>query len=78
MSRVWLCRPRGSLVTARVNIKRYYDSDANRFIRDKMPLVESFTWTDITEGEKESYFYIEKQRRHDRAWFVPKDNDWED
>lgn len=59
--------------TCRVTVKRYYDESGKR-ITDKMESIKSYSYEEasIDDGRPKGTSV------QPTAWFVPKDNDWED
>lgn len=71
--------------TCNVPLKRYYDVDRQKFIRDSLPSIMGYSLGQVSINDwRDEYvpgnFYGKgySEDRHDSWRFVPKDDDWED
>lgn len=76
-------RVRESRHTAMVFNKRYQNIDTGKFDTDKLPTLCSGYLPDLITRESDSTDGYRPSRQkvtrcNDNAWFVPKDNDWEE
>ncbi len=72
-------RVRESRHTAILFDKKYYDIDSGKFITDKLNTLNSYSLNDLIELESnEVNTYKKPPRSSSNAWFVPKDNDWDE
>jgi hypothetical protein len=63
--------------------KKYYDCESGKFIRDKLPIINSYSLCDFYEDEyTDNYnkrsFVRENKHIPNMPKFIPKDNDWDD
>lgn len=84
MRKVFHLWPHRRQDTCRVHIKKYFDVDSQKYIRDKIEKLNTCSLADIAETDRFTsqaywpYHYDEPEQIYNFPKFIPKDNDWVD
>lgn len=84
-----ILKPYFTKCTAQDNVKRYWDIDTGKLIRNKLHSIKAENlgcFSNIEYGNNGHGFYFSHKWKDMEVcekgrivkWFVPKDNDWED
>jgi hypothetical protein len=81
-------RVRESRHTVMLFDKKYFDVEYGKWIKDKLPKIDSYSLADIIDdsvhnnmiyGDERHYYLKEiQEENYSSAWFVPKDNDFDE